>query len=75
MKVTTVETLTKGFGLLALIALFIAAVILGPFCVIWAINILAPAAVIQYGFWQWLSVILLGVVLLGVFFRIASGKK
>lgn len=58
------NTLTKGAGILFLVALFIGLIILGPFVVIWSLNTLVPVAAIPYGFWQWLA-----VILLGMFFR------
>lgn len=49
-------------GAILFIVLLIAAVILGPFFVIWAWNTLFGAVYsIGYTFWTWLAVLILGV--------------
>jgi hypothetical protein len=51
----------KGIGVVALALLLIALVVLGPFIVIWAFNTLFGSVhTIDYTFWTWLSVIVLG---------------
>jgi hypothetical protein len=51
----------KGLGIVAVAVLLIALVVLGPFIVIWAWNELFGAMhMIDYTFWTWLSVIILG---------------
>jgi hypothetical protein len=51
----------KGIGIVGLVVLLIALVILGPFIVIWAFNTLFGSMhMIDYTFWTWLSVIILG---------------
>jgi hypothetical protein len=51
----------KGIGIVGLVVLLIALVILGPFIVIWAFNTLFGSLhMIDYTFWTWLSVIILG---------------
>jgi hypothetical protein len=51
----------KGIGIVGLAVLLIALVILGPFIVIWAFNTLFGSLyMIDYTFWTWLSVIILG---------------
>lgn len=52
----------KNLGILAIAALLIAAVILGPWVVIWAWNTLFGAVyAIPYTFWTWLAVLIIGV--------------
>jgi hypothetical protein len=52
----------KGIGIIGIVVLLIALVILGPFFVIWAFNTLFGSLhMIDYTFWTWLSVIILGV--------------
>lgn len=51
-----------GTGLAAVI-LLIAAVIIGPWLVIWALNTLFPALAISFSFWTWAAVIILGTFL------------
>ena len=51
-----------GTGLAAVI-LLIAAVIIGPWLVIWALNTLFPALAIGFTFWTWAAVIILGTFL------------
>lgn len=60
MKVSTLKGLAQGTGVIALLVLLVAVVILVPLAVIWSLNTLVPAAGIQYGFLQWLSVVIVG---------------
>lgn len=51
----------KGIGVVALAIMLIVLVVLGPFIVIWAFNTLFGSVhAIDYTFWTWLSVIILG---------------
>jgi hypothetical protein len=50
----------KLFGVLGLIAFVIVLIALGPLVTIWAWNTLFPAVTIDYTFWTWLSVVILG---------------
>jgi hypothetical protein len=50
----------KLFGVLGLIAFVIVLIALGPLVTIWAWNTLFPAVVIDYNFYTWLSVVILG---------------
>jgi hypothetical protein len=47
-----------------MIAFIIVLLAIGPLAVIWAWNTLFPAVAVQFTFWTWLS-----VVILGAFFR------
>lgn len=38
-------------------------IVFGPFVIIWALNTLFPVLAINYGFWQWLAVVLLNLIL------------
>jgi hypothetical protein len=52
----------KSLGILAVAVLLLAAVILGPWVVIWAWNTLFGAAYpVAYTFWTWLAVLIIGV--------------
>lgn len=46
------------------IALIVLLLAIGPWLVIWSLNTLFPLLAIQFGFWTWLA-----VVIMGVFFR------
>jgi hypothetical protein len=50
--------------LVLLIALIVFVLAIGPLATIWAANTLFPALAIEYTFWTWLS-----VIILGAFFR------
>jgi len=50
----------KLFGVLGMIAFVIVLIALGPLVTIWAWNTLFPAVTIDYTFWTWLSVVILG---------------
>jgi len=50
----------NGFLLVGLILLML---VLGPLATIWALNTLFPALAIDYTFWTWLAVIVLGAAL------------
>ena len=52
------------FKILALIALGIIVVLIGPFLTIWAFNTLFPAAAVPFNLATWFA-----VVVLGAFFR------
>lgn len=56
--------MTKFVALIGMIALVIVLLAIGPLAVIWAWNTLFPTVVVQYSFWTWLA-----VVILGAFFR------
>lgn len=47
-----------GFALVVLLL-----IVFGPFVIIWALNTLFPVLAINYGFWQWLAVVLLNLIL------------
>ena len=47
-----------GFTLVILLL-----IVFGPFVIIWALNTLFPVLAINYGFWQWLAVVLLNLIL------------
>ena len=52
----------KNLGIFAVVVLAIALVVLGPFLVIWAWNILFGSVLaIGYTLWTWLAVLILGV--------------
>jgi hypothetical protein len=50
-------------GAVAFVILMLLLVILGPWITIWAANTLFPVLAIEYTFWTWLSVIILGAFL------------
>ena len=56
--------MTKIVALIGMIALVVILLAVGPLAVIWAWNTLFPAVVVQFSFWTWLA-----VVILGAFFR------
>jgi hypothetical protein len=47
-----------GFALVIILL-----IVFGPFVIIWALNTLFPVLAINYGFWQWLAVVLLNLIL------------
>ena len=49
----------KLIGILALVVLAIIVIIVWPLVIIGAINNLFPILAINYGFWQWLSILVL----------------
>ena len=52
----------KTLGVLTVVVLLIAAVLLGPFAVIWAWNTLFGSVyAVEYTFWTWLAVLIIGV--------------
>ena len=65
------EDMLKGLGVIALIAIIIVLIIVGPLLTIWALNTLFPLLAIPYTFWTWLSVVILG----GVFKSNVTVKK
>jgi hypothetical protein len=56
--------MTKIVALIGMIAFVVVLLAIGPLAVIWAWNTLFPAVVVQFSFWTWLA-----VVILGAFFR------
>jgi hypothetical protein len=56
--------MTKIVALIGMIAFIVVLLAIGPLAVIWAWNTLFPAVVVQFTFWTWLA-----VVILGAFFR------
>lgn len=56
--------MTKIVALIGMIAFIVILLAIGPLAVIWAWNTLFPAVVVQFTFWTWLA-----VVILGAFFR------
>jgi ABC-type polysaccharide/polyol phosphate export permease len=56
--------MTKIVALIGMIAFVVVLLAIGPLAVIWAWNTLFPAVVVQFTFWTWLA-----VVILGAFFR------
>jgi hypothetical protein len=56
--------MTKIVALIGMIAFIVVLLAIGPLAVIWAWNTLFPAVVVQFSFWTWLA-----VVILGAFFR------
>jgi hypothetical protein len=56
--------MTKIVALIGMIAFIVILLAIGPLAVIWAWNTLFPAVVVQFSFWTWLA-----VVILGAFFR------
>jgi hypothetical protein len=51
----------KGFGILAVAAIVIGLLILGPLATIWAVNTLFPVLAIPYSFETWVAVVVLGM--------------
>lgn len=49
----------KLIGILALVVFAIIVIIVWPLVIIGAINTLFPILAINYGFWQWLAVVVL----------------
>jgi hypothetical protein len=49
--------------LIVAIILVVFLIAVGPLATIWALNTLFPALAIQYTFWTWLSVVVLGAFL------------
>ncbi len=45
------------------IALVVALVVIGPWLTIWALNTLFPVLAINFTFWTWCAVIILGAFL------------
>jgi hypothetical protein len=48
-------------GVIGLVMAILVAVILFPWAVIWALNTLFPALAIEFTFWTWLSVLVIGM--------------
>jgi hypothetical protein len=49
--------------LIVAIILVVFLIAVGPLATIWALNTLFPALAIEYTFWTWLSVVVLGAFL------------
>ena len=52
--------MSDALKLILLVVLIIAIIAIGPLLTIWALNTLFPVLAINYGFFEWLAVILLG---------------
>ena len=52
--------MSNAIKLILAIALVIVLIIAGPFLTIWSLNTLFPVLAIEYTFWTWLAVIILG---------------
>lgn len=50
---------------LVIIALVVSLIVLGPFLLIWALNILVPALAIPFTFSTWLAAFVIGLTLRG----------
>jgi hypothetical protein len=48
-------------GVIGLVMAILVAVVLVPWAVIWALNTLFPALAIEFTFWTWLSVLVIGM--------------
>jgi len=55
--------MNKLLTLLGIIALLVVLVAIGPVVVIWALNTLFPILAIQFTFYTWLAVVILGAFL------------
>ena len=55
--------MNKLLTLLSVIALLVVLVAIGPIVVIWALNTLFPILAIQFTFYTWLAVVILGAFL------------
>jgi hypothetical protein len=55
--------MTKLVTIVLMIALLIVLIAIGPIVVIWALNTLFPILAIQFTFWTWLAVVILGAFL------------
>ena len=55
----------KLIGILALVVFAIVVIIVWPLVIIGAINTLFPILAINYGFWQWLAVVILQISTFG----------
>ena len=55
--------MNKFLTLLSVIALLVVLVAIGPIVVIWALNTLFPILAIQFTFYTWLAVVILGAFL------------
>lgn len=52
-----------SFVVLGAVFVFLAIVIYGPLLVIWALNTLFPVLAIEYNFYTWCSVLILGALI------------
>jgi hypothetical protein len=55
--------MTKLATIVLMIVLLIVLIAIGPIVVIWALNTLFPILAIQFTFWTWLAVVILGAFL------------
>ena len=55
--------MTKLVTIVLMIVLLIVLIAIGPIVVIWALNTLFPILSIQFTFWTWLAVVILGAFL------------
>jgi hypothetical protein len=55
--------MTKLVTIVLMIALLIVLIAIGPIVVIWALNTLFPILAIQFTFYTWLAVVILGAFL------------
>jgi hypothetical protein len=55
--------MTKLVTIVLMIVLLIVLIAIGPIVVIWALNTLFPILAIQFTFWTWLAVVILGAFL------------
>jgi hypothetical protein len=55
--------MTKLVTIALMIVLLIVLIAIGPIVVIWALNTLFPVLAIQFTFYTWLSVVILGAFL------------
>ena len=51
--------------LLSAVTFLIALIVLAPLAIIWALNTLFPILTINYGFFQWLAVVVLNLTWAG----------
>ena len=51
----------KIFMFVLAVVFLIALVVFGPLAIIWALNTLFPLLAINYGFFQWLAVVVLNL--------------
>ena len=49
----------KLVGIVVLFVALLALIVVWPLVVLWSINCLFPVLAINYGFWQWLAVVVL----------------
>ena len=54
--------MTKILGVVAVIALIVFLIAIGPLAIIWALNTLFPVLAIPYTGWTWLAALILAAV-------------